>query len=487
MKYQPYPSQQVAIDDAVLFLSTAQRGAKKLYAAPTGFGKSVVQLGVRERLSGLGIVTPREEIVDGLMDKLGVSGDPMDYGIFTPIKLRNRLLSGVVQPPPYLIFDEGHHHTAETWQQLDLLTGLCPSVAYTASPYRGTPSGTAEFRSHWGDPVWIITYEESVKEGYVKMPDFTMLPLVDDDVVEVKGGEFDVTSIDAATVDRLGDLADHAKVWYSGEWDLATVFACPTSSCCVRLQQELARRGMPTGVVKADTSRQDRLEIFRATEQRAIALIHINVVSEGVDLKLRRLVDLAPTLSPVKWVQQLGRITRPWDRTPQYVCTNRNLLRHAYILEGVVPPSAVSEAFASFPQSDRANVRVLGLEAVGRFKPATVKLASGLIVHMYSLSAPVGTAVVEYTCLVHPLQEPVWAVKANTVKDGQRTYGSWTRCDPPNDVRGFSSVPPRALSDKQKAWWDRSAANFGLDPRQDVDRKNFPVLPVLADLGVRLT
>lgn len=488
MKFPPRPFQVSAVDHAETFLRNASPGAKQLYAAPTGVGKSVVERLLQERLPESWIISPREEIIAGIMDKAELTGDPMDHCMTTPIVLRNRLLTGSVRHPKYLIIDESHHHNAETYQQLDLLTGLVPAVGYTATPYRGTPKGTKEFLDKWGKPLWLITYAEAITEGFISMPKFQMLPLIDDDIVDIKGGEFEVTSINAATMDRLGDMAEHCRQWYTNHWDRATVFAMPSTSACIRIQQELGKRGLPATIINAETPRKDRYPIFAAVEAGLTALLHINVVSEGIDLKLRRLVDMAPTLSPVKWLQHLGRITRPTDNPPEYICTNRNILRHSYILEGVLPAAALLEAQAAFPKSDRAGVtRVLGLEAIGRFKPTSIKLLSGLSAHIYCISIPCGPIVVEYCVLVHPSREPIWTTKINgTKEDGTRSWGSWRKCKPPTDVTGFSSVSPKALSEKQMKWWQRSAKSFGLDPEQEVTRKNFQALPVLCDTGERL-
>lgn len=488
MKFPPRPFQITAVDHGEKFLLSAMQGAKQLYAAPTGVGKSVIERLLQERLPESWIVSPREEIIAGIMDKAELTGDPMSHNIATPIILRNRLLTGSIRHPKYLIIDESHHHNAETYQQLDLLTGLAPAVGYTATPYRGTPKGTKEFLDKWGEPLWLITYAEAIAEGFISMPEFKMLPLVDDDVVDVRGGEFDVTSINAATLDRLGDMAEHCRQWYSNKWDRSTIFAMPSTAMCIRMQQELGKRGMPAAIISAETPKSDRYAIFAAVEAGLTALLHINVVSEGVDLKLRRLVDMAPTLSPVKWLQHLGRITRPTDTPPEYWCTNRNILRHAYILEGVLPPKVILDAQIAFPKSDKQGIsRVLGLEAIGRFKPSTVKLVSGLIAHIYCISVPAGPIVVEYCVLVHPSREPIWTTKINgTKEDGTRSWGSWRLCSPPSDVTGFSSVAPKALSEKQMNWWKRSALRHGLDPEQEVTRKNFAALPVLSDIGKKL-
>jgi hypothetical protein len=493
MKYTPHKFQSVAIDHAVQFLRAASPGQRTLYSAPTGTGKSIVELCVQAAVPGSWIVSPREEIIDGMLDKLNRAGTrDVDSCICTPVRLRNMLLRGDVQTPAALILDESHHESAETYQQLDLLCGLAPAVGYTATPYRGTPRSTKQFLERWGDPVQIISCIEAAREGYLSLPSFEQLALVDDDVVEVTAsGEFDILSLESATVDRLSDAALHSQRWCKdGLWDRPTVFAVPSTACAVRLQQELNRLGLPALTVLGGTPRDERKLAFRAVEARVTALVNIQVVSEGVDLRLRRYVDLSPTMSPVNWVQKLGRITRPvqaGEAPPEYVCTNRNTLRHAYVLEGCVPTSAVSEAQKQFPEARRAHSRVLGLEAIGRFKPVGVKLLNGLTAHVYSLSLLSAEGLhVQYCVLVPPADAPLWASRVNMRSEEGKQYGTWQLCDPPANMRGFASVSPRDPTEKQGNWWKRSAARYGLDPGQKLDAKMFQALPVLADTGTRL-
>lgn len=493
MKFTPHPFQKLAIEHASSFLLSAQRGDKNLYDAPTGTGKSVIELFVQEA-TGAWIVTPREEIIDGLLDKLGVDGDwkaAFDRRICTPIRLRNRLLNGELEPPAALIFDEGHHHSAETWQQITLLCGMAPSVAFTATPFRGSPRSTREFLDFWGDPIHIISYPEAQHLGYISLPTFQMLPLVDDDEVAVVNGEFEVTGVTAAYSSRLAELAAYASRWWDGhDYDRPTIFSFPSSELCRQAQSLFAAAGLPLAVVSADTPRDTRRAIFDVAIARGVAIAHINIVTEGVDLPLRRLVDLAPTMSPVKWLQQLGRITRPTrDGTvPEYIATNRNLLRHAYLLEGCLPSSVVVKAESVFGPSDRSDTRVVGLEPIGRFKPTRVKLLSGGTATVWCMSAVSDHAVAEYAAIVRPHTAPMWAIKVSAIKpDGTRDWGHWQACEPPVDLRGFASVPMSEVSPKQQAWWSRSARHFGLDPDQSLNRKVFVALPILADLGVPLT
>jgi hypothetical protein len=489
VKFKPHKWQMSAVKHAYDFLTTSMMGAKQLYAAPTGVGKSVVQLLVHQLLQDSWLITPTNEIIDGMLDKLQLDPtavDSLNYRIATPVTLRNRLMDGRIRHPKQLIFDETHHQEANVWQELELLSGIPPCVGYTASPYRGTPKSTRAFRERWGEPLWLITYEEAIQMGYIKFPRMEILPLVDDDIVEVSGGEFDVTSLEAQTIDRLGDLADNmAQYVTDGKWDMATMFSMPSTEACIQFKMRCDERNIPVEIVNAST--KNRREIFDRVERCETALLHINIVTEGVDLRIRRLVDVAPTLSPVRWVQQIGRIMRPWDNIPHYICTNRNVIRHSYILDGVVPMSAVVESEKKFGPTQRAHTRVLGMEALGRFKPTTADMLNGSKVYIYAMSALIANVVVEYCCLVPPHRDAIWAYKVNTKnEDGTRNWGKWVACEAPESIQGFASKGNKEPSEKQHKWWLRSAAGKGLDPNQEVTRKSFCALPVLMDIGENL-
>lgn len=504
MKFTPYPEQQIAIDHMLGWFKTAERGDRILYAAPTGCGKSVIELAAQAALDahfkdyGTWIMTPREEIVSGMLQKLGVPEERHNFAeayerhICTPVALRNRLIKGEGAPPKRMLIDEAHHDVAESYRQVELLSGIAPRAGLTATPYRGSLRGTADFKELWGDPLWIITYAEAEAKGYIKLPLYEMLPLINDDMVELKNGEFEVTAVEDATMDKLDLLIQVSNEdWYDSsaqQWKRPTIFGLPGTRLCSVLASRFNAAGLPVAAITAETPRGERRAIFKAVVDRTLALAHVNVVSEGVDLPLERYIDLSPVMSPVAWLQRLGRITRPNKFKPVYVCTNRNLMRHAYLLEGCIPNSTFVEAEAVFGFSQRSNgSRVVGLEGVGRFKSARVKTKTGITCEIYCVSELRDNKIREFAAIAHPAMAPLWAERIHGIKeDGSRDWGKWVKCESPTDLRGFSSIPPKELSEKQRAWWNRSAPWCGLDPTQEVDRKNFAALPVLSDLNVKL-
>lgn len=493
--------QKLAVDDAVSFLRSAAPGARRLYAAPTGSGKSVIELHLQNCVAGSWIVTPAVEVIQGLLDKLGLPIDLPETALLesafarritTPIRFRNLLLRGGGVVPPALILDEAHHHNADTWQQIDLLTGLPPTVGYTATPYRGTPRGTAVLRERWGEPVWILTYPEAVARGVISMPSCRIVPLLDDDIVEVKSGEFDVKSVETASRGLLENVADLCRGYCRElQWDRPTMFAVPSTLLAHELTRVSNAAGLPSVCVVGDSTRRERDEAFAAVVEHRAALVQVRVVGEGVDLPIRRLVDLSPAISPVKWLQLFGRITRPvaaGESPPDYVCCNRNLLRHAYLLEGCLPAAVLSDAQKQFGAGTRSGYRVLGVEGLGRFKETHVPLHNGLEGFLYCLAAVEGLQVVNYAAFVHPaLAEPIWATRIDAKKaDGTRAFGRWRRAEPPDDLTGFASVPASSPSPKQLAWWKKDAARYGLSADVAPNKRTFQALPIFADLGLRV-
>lgn len=472
-----YPFQQQAVQLAV---DSLLRGNKRLLiASPTGTGKSMMQLAVQAQLKDCWIVSPAIEVIDGYMRKLGrPDDDPFACCITTPIVLRNRLVSGALPADRvrYLLLDEAHHHNASVWQELDLLTDV-PAVGWSATPYRGTPRGTAVFRGTWGEPYWAISYPDAAKQGYITMPKCRVVPLVDDDKVEIKAGQFVVSQVAHETSSRLDAIMALGRE-YIGQTPV--FFAFPTRELCIAAQKAA---DYPTVIVAADTPRDERQAALDAVVVKKAALIQIRIVSEGVDLPLRVLIDADATLSPVEWLQRFGRITRPGGEST-YICTNRNLLRHCYLLEGLVPLDELREAQDAWAGwGERLRVRAFGLENFGRFKPLPVKLANGLQAECYIIESADDGKTQQYAAILHPAYaEPLWASRANA----RGSYGKWAFAQAPEDVTGFRSTPAGPITPKQREWWQRSAASYGLDASVEPNRRNFCVLPILAHLGVKL-
>ncbi len=420
-----------------------------------------------------------------------------------------------------------HHRSADSYQDIRAYLGKVPEFGLTASPFRGTAKGTEEFLEQWDSLTWILTYPAAAEQGHIAVPNCAIWPLIDDDEIEVVNGELVVRGAEAAVLSRIDAIVERCRVFGRGwqnevvanphtdevalhstaaHWDRPTIFAVPTTETAWQLAVALTAAGLPAHAVTQDTPRRERADLFAACERSEIAIVQIDVVSEGVDLKLRRLIDLRPTMSPVKWLQQVGRVTRPpmkceacagtriirpfctCEPKPEYVCCNRNLERHGYLYEGLFPAKTIAAAQQAFGSpTARAGARAVGVENLGRFTGSELPLADGTIGTMYQLTSVEGMSKREYAILLHPCSsQPLYATRENLRDSGTVQYGKWRLIEKLPDMRGFGSAPAKTVSDKQRAWWQRAAAAKGLDPKAEPNRRNFAALPVLTDLGIAL-
>lgn len=532
--------QQAVLDDAGEFIEEcwAKDGQQRIvYASPTGTGKGTMELallkGLRDQGISAWILTPSLEVLRGFLERCG-AGDlgetsemrlaEMGESIFctTPVRMRNRTLEGQREMPEIVIYDEVHH-AISTNDVSGTLFAIAPAavwIGFTATPYRASPKATAILREDWGEPVEVMSIPDAIAGGWQALPAFRMSPLVDDDVVKVVGGEFQVKATTKAYASRIDDLAELIMLELAGdvtpelmvhceesEWvpgaPIPTCVTVPSSDVAGMLVEALDAKGVDSIWVNQGTKAKDRQRAYDLCAQGKIVLISIKVLNEGVDFPwLRRLIDARPTLSPVAWLQTLGRIMRPGPIPPQYICTNRNLERHAYLLQGALPRTVIIEAQEAFEApSKRAGMRQIGLEALRRFKAIPIPLDDGATGAMYCLySIDEAGVKTEYVTLSDPSHDKPFVAKrciaaATGVDEKGRpvrpksAYGRWALCEIPLAFEGYKTSPASGkLSVKMAQWWDREARKYGLSTREmdKLTRRQFQALPVLANTGMHL-
>lgn len=517
--YTLRPDQQKAVQVAVEFLSSASRGQSKPIIAPTGSGKSYVEA---ELLRLLGPthhqIVPSLEIAWGIGKKIGqvdtgserrIRESTEALGIFTAMRYRNLLLGGNIRLPSTICFDELHHTEATTYEEVWELTGRKPRTGLTATWYRGTPEGTKELHSHWGnDPYTMLTLEEAIEGGIVSLPSFSIWPLLNDDIIKVVNGEFHVKSVDAMAKDKMSDLVLRMAPWYDGShWDRPTMLAVSSVEQVKYAEYTFKAQGLPVVSVVADS--RDRESLFARCVDRTHVLIQVKVVGEGVDLPLRRLIDLSPTMSPVAWMQRVGRIMRPvgeGEQAPEYIAGCHNLTRHAYLFHGLIPADQVRKAQQvwgdDWKPTRRGMSRALGLEGFGKFAPCAVPLADGLTGAFYGLQTKTGDE--QWGIFLHPVNpQPLFFTRRNEWYEGEdhllkklpngveirgrkRKYMPWRLIQSMPDVEGCVSLPPNPLTPGQLGLWKRDGERYGLDKESVVNAKQFQILPMLKDVGVRI-
>lgn len=540
------PYQEQLVDDALAHVEycatmnpQAEPSARRiLYSMPTGTGKGTAELallatlrsgwiagepgggqdaGDLRRARDAWIFTPSLDVLRGYLERCGADRETVETAsedklaemgraifVTTPTRAQ-RLINQQERPVPEVILYDEVHHAIEGNDVSGTLMAYAPLstwIGFTATPYRGTPKGTAELNEAWPNQVEALTIPQAIALGAWALPRFEVVPLVDDDTITVSAGDFQAKSAGKLVGSRVAAVAALVRE----RWDVDPMTArVPTTVCMPNtetaglLVEELDRIGVPARRVGADTSAKDRALAYAECREGRGVLVSVKVISEGVDFPwLGRIIDARPTLSPVAWLQLVGRITRPKAYRPEYICVCRNLERHAYLLQGAVPREAVAQAQQAFEApSKRAGMRSVGFEALARFKPIEMPLVDGVKGTMFTLySTDENGVTTEWVALLDPVSEQ--AVTARRLvqpanPDGSRAssaWGKWERAPIPESLEGFAtSQRSGELSDKQRAWWERAAARFGLDPaaaritgRGKITQRQFACLPVLSDL-----
>lgn len=412
------------------------------------------------------------------------------FGVMTPALFAREAAAGNLNHVAAVITDEGHHWMpgSQAEEAFRLLPQNPLLFGFSATWYRMTPAATGDLRAYWGNPFEMVTILEAIKQGFVVSPEVVIQPLLDDDIVSVgANGEFQVSSLSESTGSRLSDIAKLAEVWHAKK---PTAVIVPSVETAVDLGIML---GGKAEVVTGETPMRDRPALYRRLAANEIILVAVNVIGEGWDCpELGCLIDAQPTMSPVRWFQTICRLSRPYkDMVKTYVCTNRNLERHAFLLAGVLPDDTIAEAQEAFPQRpNRSNRRQRMLEGIGRFAANPLPLSNGVRGECYHLSVVEASGgddlLKEIVLVVDPRRyDVVWLGRqSRRSNSGKFAWSKWTRIEPATDLRGFSSarLRNRPLSTKQLAWWTRSASAFGLDgTTQPESQAVFAVLPALVE------
>jgi len=519
VKLRPYQEEGVE----VLFDAFMSK-QDTIVSSPTGSGKTYIILELLNRLRAFNtrfeyyVVSPSVEILQGFCRKCSIAEDRKtmeSVGLFTPIRLRNLLVKGEVKNPKVIIIDEVHHAEAATYKQLKAITGAS-FLGVTATPYRGRPAETKSLKENF-KVVPVLDLVTADEKQYIQVPVMELLPIVDDDNINLEGPDFRDKDITDFMKNSGIDIRDTCNPEFNNkltpldilaqkigeifnlhkEYNEPVMVALPGVSAIEEIRPLLDKLGIPYSVITADTPAGERQQAFENCCNCESVLLQINVVSEGVDLPIRVLIDARPTVSPVRFMQTLGRITRVNEERPVYYCTNRNIERFFYLFKGLYPPSIVVESQEGFKQpSNRSSFRTLGLKPITRYKPFEVKLKAGgwaVCRNFWNIEENEKT---EYFVIQLPGEsEPLVFAAKHTYNSvtGQYSWGKWKTFEVPEawEPVGYTSKEARTksgayITEKQLIWWNKSAEYYGLDPDQELDQKVFSCFTVLSNNKKRL-
>ena len=239
----------------------------------------------------------------------------------------NTLLAHLAHCASTVIFDEAHQAIAETYSFIteQLSSARSPLLGLTATPGR-TANFTdddyklADMFNHkkvsidpkgHGNPVTYL-----IQNRYLADPRFVPISYESDTAIADPGFGLDYSTDD---LDNLGRNYERTRKIIELSEGAATrhprtIVFCPSVQSALECARIFQVKGVKTGVVTANTSKEERRSIigaFRSESRENMVVFNYGVLTAGFDAPRTRCVVIArPTTSLVLYSQMVGRAMR---------------------------------------------------------------------------------------------------------------------------------------------------------------------------------
>lgn len=350
------PYQQQGVDQIRAAYSAGARSP--LYQAPCGSGKTVlfayVCAGAASKGKRVLILAHRSELVDQISQALTdegcahgyiAAGYPWQAGlpvyvasVFTVVKRLDCFR------PDLIVIDEAHHTPAGTWKRVLAAYPQARVLGVSATPARLSGEGLNEF---FDTLITGPTHDELIRQGFLTPVRVYCPPTISTEGLHTRYGDYVGSEVEER-VDRptvTGDCIEHYRRHTPGA--RALVFDVSVEAARKRADAFNAA-GFRSQCIDGTLPRDVRaLAITEFRTGRLQVLTSCELVSEGFDLPAIEVgIALRPTQSLALWLQQSGRVLRPFPGKEAAILFDHagNTLRHglptetrAWSLAGVDP------------------------------------------------------------------------------------------------------------------------------------------------------
>jgi superfamily II DNA or RNA helicase len=294
-------------------------------------GKTVIAAEVVDRATARGhgtlVVAHRRELIQQTYDKLLRAGlNERQVGVVMASDARRRPMAPVQvasidtlrhrsKPPADLVIvDECHRELARSYRELRAHYPDAIHLGFTATPYRADNRGLGEF---YEDLLLVASIRELIDQGYLVEPRvFTVPPerLPNLAGVRVRAGDYAQDQLDAA-VDQttlVGDIVEH---WIKHASGVRTVVFAVSVKHSKHIVERFREAGISAEHLDGTTPADERDAILtRLVSGETLVMSNVGILCEGTDLPPVKCAILArPTKSTGLYLQQAGRILRPWQ------------------------------------------------------------------------------------------------------------------------------------------------------------------------------
>jgi DNA repair protein RadD len=318
-----------------------------LLVLPTGSGKTVIFCYITERTAAKGnsviILVHRQELLDQAsdhLDRLGVphgliaagrtmTGDLIQIASVDTLVRRLKR----VRQPALLIIDEAHHTNAATWRTIIEAWPGARLLGVTATPMRMDGTGLGKISDGYFDTlIEGPSIEDLTKMGYLSelkiyAPDIG----IDLDGINIKYGDFDKKQL-THRLDKPSITGNAIEMYQRYCAGVPAIAFCATVDHANHVAEQFNAAGIPAASVDGTLARGVRKYRISALGNGQIkVLTSCNLISEGTDVPIVGAgIGLRPTWSLGLYMQQIGRILRPYPGKRYSIWLDHvdNWLRH---------------------------------------------------------------------------------------------------------------------------------------------------------------
>jgi superfamily II DNA or RNA helicase len=323
------PYQLDAIDRVRARVRAGSR--RVLLVLATGGGKTLIASHIIASAVARGsrvlFLAHRRELVNQAYRKLLDQGLPEDHvGVLMASDPRRRPAAAVqvasidtlrnrAKPPAELVFvDEAHRACAKSYRRIAAEYPAAVHLGLTATPYRADGQG---LKDAYDELVVVASPRELIAQGFLVEPRVFTVPteaLPDLSDVRVTGGDYDEAQL-ADAVDRqalVGNIVDH---WLQHASGLRTVVFAVSIAHSQHIAERFRQAGVAAEHLDGTTPLPERDAILARLEAGTTQVVsNCSCLAEGWDQPSVKCAVLArPTKAPGLYLQQAGRILRPWE------------------------------------------------------------------------------------------------------------------------------------------------------------------------------
>jgi len=219
------------------------------------------------------------------------------------------------KPPADVVFvDEAHRAEAQTYKAIGSSYPAALHIGLTATPYRADGKGLG---GSYDELIVVASPRELIAEGFLTEPRVLTVPpsaLPDLTSVRVRGGDYDDKALGDAVNQRslVGNIVEH---WLRHANGVRTVAFAVSIAHSRHIVERFREAGIAAEHLDGATPTPDRDAILARLERGETRVVgSVGTLCEGWDMPSVKCAILArPTKSTGLYLQQAGRILRPWE------------------------------------------------------------------------------------------------------------------------------------------------------------------------------